>query len=117
MKERATGQQRDRFLARVDQVFVFGAGRRLGTNTEHPVLAMKKDFAALGNVVGHERGQADAKIDISALRNVLGDTRSDLVAVPFFHAVAPVRTTRFTKIPGVTTDSGSSSPSSTVLRT
>src|SRR5690606_11769822 len=114
----------DRLLAGVDQVIVFLAlgGRR--THAQHAVLGVQDDFAAGRQVVGHQRGQADAQVDVGALGDVLRDAGGDLVAVQFAAhccslaaGAASICTTRLTKMPGVTTVSGSSWPSSTTSRT
>src|SRR6185369_8913372 len=117
---RAPGQDRRGGLAGVNQVLVLAAGRGLRAEAENAVLAMQDDFPVLGDVVGDQRGQADAEIDIGAVGNIARDARGDLVAIELFHAAFLIRSrriTRCTKIPGVTTVSGSSSPSSTVSRT
>src|SRR5690606_20719058 len=81
VEERAAGQLGDRLLAGVDQVIVFLAlgGRR--THAQHAVLGVQDDFAAGRQVVGHQRGQADAQVDVGALGDVLRDAGGDLVAV------------------------------------
>src|SRR5688500_15559490 len=111
---RPAGEQRDRLLAGVHQIFVFLARRRLWPDPEDPVLAMQDDLAALGQLVGHHRRQTDAEVDVRTFGNVARNTRRHLLAVELFHQCF---TTRLTKIPGVTMCSGSSSPSSTVSRT
>ena len=128
----AAGQQRDRLLAGIDQVPVFLAFGRRRTHAENAVLALQEHLAVDRQVVRHQGGQADAEVDIGPLWNVLRDPRRDLVArAPdpgFLHDRAHAAslcvvvcagsratiTTRLTKIPGVTTTSGSSSPSATV---
>src|SRR5437762_2387936 len=119
---RAAGEQADRLLAGVDQVFVFLAGRRFGTDAENAVLAVQDDLAPLRQVIGHQRRQADAEIDVRALGNVARHARGHLIAIELFHQAAFLRDgailiTRCTKMPGVTITSGSSAPSSTVSRT
>jgi hypothetical protein len=120
VKERSALEQRHRLLAGVDQVLVLHALGRPRPDPQHPVLAVQDDLAVLGQMVGHQRRQADAEVDVSALGDVARDARGDLVAVELLHAAllsGAMRTTRFTKMPGVTTTSGSSSPSATVSRT
>jgi len=116
----AAGEQRHRFLAGVDQVLVLFAFSGARADAEHAILAVQDDLASLGQEIGHQRRQADAEVHVGALGDVLRDARRHLLAVEFFHAAflrLARRTTRLTKIPGVTTVSGSSSPSSTVSRT
>ena len=69
---------------------------------------MENDLAALRQVVGDERRQADAEVDVRAFRNVARHARRHLVAIELFHqaaffSVEPTFTTRFTKMPGVIT--------------
>src|SRR3546814_11683307 len=64
-------------------------------------------------VVGNAGRQADAGVHVGALGDVAGHARGHLVAGRAAHASPPVETRRCTKMPGVTTDSGSSSPSAT----
>ena len=73
---------------------------------------MQDDLAPLRQEVGHQRRQADAEVDVGALGDVARHARRHLLAVEFFHqaaflSVAATFTTRLTKIPGVTTTSGS----------
>src|SRR3546814_463709 len=124
MKERATGQFGNGLFAGVDQVIVFLAFGGGGAHAQHAVLGMQDDFAVGRQVVGHQRGQHDAQVDVGAFGNVLRDTGGDLVAGQFAAhccslaaGAVSICTTRLTKMPGVTTASGSSSPSSTTSRT
>jgi tripartite-type tricarboxylate transporter receptor subunit TctC len=118
----AAREQGDRLLAGVDQVLVLLPGGGLRPDAEHAVLAVQDDLAPLGKVVGDQRRQADAEVDVRAFGDVARHARRHLVAIELFHHAAffseePIFTMRFTNIPGVTTTSGSSAPSSTVSRT
>src|SRR4051812_2115332 len=118
----ASRYQRHRLLAGVDEVLVLLAQGRLRPDAEYPVLAVQNDLAPLRQVVCDERRQADAQIDVRAFGNVARHARRHLVAIELFHQAAflsiePTFTTRCTKMPGVTTSSGSRAPSSTVSRT
>src|SRR5690606_7583580 len=123
VKERAAGLLGNGLLAGVDQVVVFLPLGRRRAHAQHAVFGMQNDFTLGGQVVGHQRGQADAQVDIGALGDVLRDAGGDLVAGQFaahccsLAAGASICTTRLTKMPGVTMFSGSSSPSSTISRT
>ena len=122
VKIRPAGEERRGLLAGVDEILVFLTGSGLWPDAEHAVLAVQDDLAPLGQVLGDQRGQADAEIDVGAFRNVARDARGDLVAIELLHQAAflsegVIRTTRFTKMPGVTMPSGSSAPSSTISRT
>src|SRR6266481_9063669 len=133
MKKRAAAQQRHRLLPGVDQIVVLfsGCGRR--THAEHPVLAVQQDLAVPGQVVGNQRRQPDAEVDHGAFGNVPRHPRRHLVTIELVHAALlfsavhaawlpasdaaaelATRTTRLTKMPGVTIASGSSAPSSTI---
>src|SRR5690242_19887479 len=118
----AAREQRHRLLAGVDQVLVLAPGCWLRADAEHAVLAVQNDLAALRQVVGDQRRQADAEIDIGAFGNIARHARRHLVAIELFHHAAflsdePTLITRFTKMPGVTIASGSRPPSSTISRT
>src|SRR6185295_13979036 len=86
------------------------------------VLAVQDDLAALRQVVCDQSRQADTEVDDRAVGNVARHARRHLIAIELFHHATFCRgtailTTRFTKMPGVTTISGSRAPSSTVSRT
>src|SRR6185436_4135934 len=119
---RAAREQRHRLLAGVGQVFVDLALLRLGSDAEDSVLAVQDDLAPLRQVVPHQRGQADAEVDVGAFRDVARDARGHLLAIELVHHAAfmiagATRTTRWTKMLGVTMVSGSRLPSSTISRT
>src|SRR5947207_1921581 len=115
-------QKRYRLLPGVDEIFVFFAGCGFRPDTEDAVLAVQNDLAASRQVVGDQGRQADPEVDVRPLRDVAGNPRRDLLFVELLHHAAfriegATRTTRLTKMPGVTIDSGSRAPSSTVSRT
>src|SRR6185436_833935 len=71
-REIAGGRQfGDGLLAGVDQVGVFLALVREGTEAEHAVLALQLHAHAFGNVVRNQRRDADAEIDIEAVAQLL----------------------------------------------
>src|SRR5512134_526438 len=111
---RASGEERHRLLARIDQVLVLLAGRGLGPDAENAVFAVQDDLAPFGQKVGDQRRQADAEVDVGAFRDVARHARRHLLAVELLHQCLTIL---LTKIPGVTTCSGSIAPSSTVSRT
>ena len=51
-------------------------------HAEHAVLALQLHAHALGNVVRHQRRNADAEIDVKAVAQLLGGARGHLVAGP-----------------------------------
>ena len=86
------------------------------------VLAMQEDLTIGRKEVGDQGRQADPEVDVCPIGKVAGNTRRDLFLVELLHQAAfridgATRTTRLTKMPGVTIDSGSRAPSSTVSRT
>ena len=58
-------------IACVDEVIVFAARSGRRAHTQDAVLALQDDFAARGNVVGHQGRLADAQVDIGAVVDVL----------------------------------------------
>lgn len=68
----------------IDQIIVLLAldGRR--PHTEQAVFGMQDRLAAGRKVICDFGGQAYAEIDIGPIRNVLGDTGSDLLACQAF---------------------------------
>ena len=119
MEDCGTRQQGDRRLAGVDQLRVelFGGGR--GTHAQQPVFAVEDDLAPRRPVVGDQRGDADAEVDIGPLRQVgrgpAGDGEAGGEQVGLRHAGRCQ--TWSMKMPGVITCSGSSAPSGTISRT
>src|SRR5262249_61658033 len=102
---------------------------------EHAVLALQVHVDAVGDVVGDQRRDADAEIDVIAVAQFLGGARCHLFTGPghcaspvscdyaagrgrvlrnsmCFFAV-PTSTMRLTKMPGVWMWSGLSSPAGT----
>ena len=126
VEEGAAGQQRHRLLAGVDQVVVLLAGLGRGAHAEDAVLAVQDDLAAGRQVVGDQRGLADAEVDDGAVEDVLRHAGGQLVLgatgvahghasflkPPACVATRSMRTTLCTKMPGVTMVSGSMVPSS-----
>src|SRR3954447_5914130 len=81
---------------------------------------MKDHLAPFRDIACSQRRDADAEIDIGALGEVLRRAPGHLFAGQRSiarHACAPTTTTRSTKMLGVATASGSSSPSSTMVST
>src|SRR5580704_1996385 len=114
MKERAAGDQRGQSLARIDEVRIDLVRCRLRPHAEQAVLAVEHDLAAGRDVVGHHGRQPDAEVDVPAVVDVLGGAPSHLRTGKRGHLRPPQTITRrWTNIPGVCTDSGSMSPSST----
>ena len=106
-------EHRDRLLSCIDEVRILAALLGRGTHAEEPILRVQDDFAILRQVIRDERGKADAEIHVGAFAKIPRHPGRHFVARIALHAL----TTRWTKMPGVTTDSGSSSPSSTMCCT
>ena len=88
MKERRTGQRRDRLLARVDQIGILGAGFGCGSHAKQTILGVQNDLAILRQMVRDERRQTDPEIHVRAVRNVASDARGHLLASEAIHAPA-----------------------------
>ena len=76
-----TGQGRDGLLARIDEVRVDLRLRREGPHPEDAVLALEFHGDALGNVVRHERRDADAEVDVPTVPEFLRDAPRDAILV------------------------------------
>jgi hypothetical protein len=72
----------DGLLAGVDQVGVdFGVGRERA-DAQQAVLALQPHVHSFRNEVGHQRRQADAKVDVGAVGEFLRGALRHLVAGP-----------------------------------
>ena len=80
VEERGALAQRHRLLAGVDEVGVLVAVDRVGADAEEAVLALEHDLDAVGHVVGDERRQADAEVDVEAVGQLRGGARGHLLA-------------------------------------
>ena len=78
----AVRQFADGLLARIDQVGIDLVGVRERPDAKHAVLALQRDMHALRNVVGDQRRDADAEIDVIAVAQFLRGAGRHLVAVP-----------------------------------
>lgn len=77
----AAGQRGHGLLACVDQVgihFVFHGKR---TDAQHAVFALQPDFLVAG-VVGNQRRDTDAEVDVETVLQLLGSARRHLVLCP-----------------------------------
>src|ERR1051325_10163447 len=120
---RRARNDRHGLLAGVDEVGVDVFVARERPQSEDAVLRLQDDFDPLGDAVGHERRHADAEVDVIAVAQLLRGAADDLFAVQWHRYFLTVRcsmrlarlatTRRWTKMPGVWMQSGSSSPSST----
>ena len=76
----AARQLGDGFLAGVDQIGIDFLVERIGADAEHAVLRVQRDIHAGGDVVGHERRHADAKVDVVAVLELARDAPGDAFA-------------------------------------
>src|SRR4029077_12004950 len=127
-----------RLLAGVDEIGIFLALVGERPHPEHAVLALQLNVHAFGNIVGDQRRNTDAEIDIVAVAQLLRGTRGHLFAGPGHQTSAPVAfaagrglvlrnsmrflavptwTMRDTKIPGVWMWSGLIWPTGTRFST
>ena len=84
----AVRQFADGLLARIDQVRIDLVRVRERTDAEHAVLALQRDMHAFGNVVGDQRRDTDAEIDVIAVLQLLRGAGSHLVAIPAHRALS-----------------------------
>ena len=70
-EDRRARQRRHGLLAGVDEVGVDLVLGRERTDAEHAVLALQPDLDARRHVVGDERRQADAEVDVEAVAQLL----------------------------------------------
>ena len=76
---RRTRGLHDGHLAGVDQVEVDLVADRRAAHPEHAVLGVQDDALLEVEVVGDQRGLADAEVDERTRRDVVGDQLRDLV--------------------------------------
>ena len=76
------GSDGDGLLAGVDEVGVLLALERERAHAEQAVLALQDDADAVGQVVGHERGDADAEVDVVAVVQFVGRDRGHFIPGP-----------------------------------
>ena len=117
----AAGYQGDRLLAGVDQIPVDLVVARRRPDAENAVLAVQNDLTIGRQKIGNQGRQPDPKVDVGAVGEILRGPPGNLATFER-HLTPPYLytgtwTTRSTKMPGVITISGSSSPSSTIWRT
>src|SRR3954467_6321229 len=122
-------------FARIDQLGIAFAGTGRGAHTEHAIFCVVDQRAARRHELGDQLRNANAQIHIRAVENVLRQALRHLLARSTDHwrlrhgydapastssdswAGLAMATTRSTKMPGVTIDSGSSLPASTTSAT
>src|SRR5690606_27502214 len=110
----------------IAQVGIFLSRQGKGTHAEHAILALQPHVHTLRELVGHQRRNAGAELDIEAVAQFVGGPGRHLFAGPGPYATssawmrtvrcsiclsgAGTWTTRSTKIPGVWIWSGSIEP-------
>jgi hypothetical protein len=83
VKVSAARQHGDGLLAGVDQVIVFIARGRRRAHAQNAVFTVQYHFNAGRQVVGHQRGHADAQVHIRAVVNVLRHALGELLFAAF----------------------------------
>jgi len=78
----------DGLLAGVDEVGIFVALEGEGAHPQDAVLGLQGHLHVVGDVVGHQGGNADAEVDVVTVAQLAGSDRCHLVAGPS-HASAP----------------------------
>ena len=78
----------DRLLTGIDQIGIFLTGIGEWSDAEHAVLALQRYVHAVRNVVGHQRRDADAKVDVISVFQFLGRAGGHLVAIPAHYAAS-----------------------------
>ena len=74
-------QLADRLLAGVDQIGVHLVLIGERADAQHPVLGLQRHRHPFGNVVRHQRRDADAEVDVEAVLELLGGARAKPIAV------------------------------------
>src|SRR5215510_12397864 len=80
VEKRRAGNRGHRFFAGVDQIGIFLALVRPGSDSEHAVFGVQQDVHARWNVVGHQRRHSNAEVDVEPIAQFLGDSLSDSFA-------------------------------------
>ena len=83
-KIRRTGKFGDGFLPGVDEVGIDFGFERIGADAEHAVFGLENNVHALGDVIGYERGHANAEIYVVAVAKFEGDAAGDAFAFFLF---------------------------------
>ena len=117
MEERAARHKARRSLASVNEIGIDLVRPRRLPESKDTVLAVKDDLGSSRDEIGDQCRQADAKIHVGTVAKILRRPPGDLPTREWLHRLPPSSTTRSTKMPGVTTFSGSIVPSGTISRT
>src|SRR2546423_786399 len=135
MKVRGARQRRHALFARIEQLGIAFARPGRGAHAEHAIFCVVDQRAARRHELGDQLRNANAQIHIGAVGNILRQALRHLLARSAdrwrlrhgYDAPAStssdswaglaMATTRSTKMPGVTIDSGSSWPGSTTSAT
>src|SRR6267154_3462696 len=80
----AAGEFGDGFLSGVDEIGVDLGFERIGADAEHAVFGLQNDVHTFRDVIGDERGHANAEIDVVAVAQFEGDSSCDAFAFLVF---------------------------------
>ena len=83
-KIRGAGKFGDGFFARIDEVGINFRLQRIGADAKHAVFGLQNHIHAFGNVVGDQRGHANAKIDVVAVAQFQRDAPCNAFPFLFF---------------------------------
>ena len=84
----------DRLFTGIDQVWIFLACIGKGADAEQAVFGLQRHFNAIGNMIGNERGDANAQIDIIAILQLARRPGGHVVTCPGHYAASLSRTVR-----------------------
>src|SRR6266571_6743776 len=80
----SAGEFRDSFFSGVDEVGIDFGIERIWANAKHAVFGLQNHLHTFGDVVGNERGHADAEIDVVAVAEFQGYPPCNPFAFSFF---------------------------------
>jgi hypothetical protein len=86
-----SGNFGDGFLSRVDQIGVFFAFEGIRSDAEHAIFGLQDHFDAGRQIIGDQRGQADAQVDVVAVAQFARDAAGNAFALVDFgrHSKSP----------------------------
>ena len=80
-EERCARDFADGFFTGIDEIGVFFAFERIGTDSQHPILTLQNDFHARRNIIGDQGRHADPEVYVEPVAQFLGDALDDTLAL------------------------------------
>src|SRR5215207_6624363 len=80
----------DRLLAGIDEIRIFFALVGEWPEAQHAILTLQLHAYSWRNVIGNQRGNADAEVDIDTIAQLLGGAVGHLLACPGHQTSSPV---------------------------